>query len=125
MLEKDKHYDLVILPLSTLGLFAISVCAFSRNSRKAIHKRDKEKSALSGEEGKLVCGHIDHDKNNPHYNNPNNGRLLTIREHYLDHYNRHGKNGLSKDDNRDTAKGLWFMLPKSKRLGLPSWEDLI
>jgi len=122
--EKNKQYELIIVELSALGLLAIAFFAFSRNSRKIIHKRDEEKSALSGEEGKLVCAHIDHDKNNPHYNNPNNGRLLTIREHYLDHYNRHGSNGLSKKDNRDTAKGLYYMLPKSKRKNLPDWNKL-
>ena len=123
-MEKNKKYELVIVELSALGLLAIAFFAFSRNSRKIIHKRDEEKSALSGEEGKLVCAHIDHDKKKRHYNNPNNGRLLTIKEHYLDHYNRHGKNGLSKDDNLATAKGLYFSLSKSQRQELPDWEKL-
>jgi len=124
MLERDKHYELIIVPLSTLGLLAISVLAFSKKVKKIIKKRDGLRSAESGVKGCLQCAHIDHDKKNPHYNNPNNGRLLTIREHYLDHYNRHGSNGLSKKDNRDTVKGLYYMLPKSKRKNLPDWKKL-
>ena len=123
-METNKNYELYIVTLSTLGLLAISLCSFSRRSRKKIHKRDHNKSAESGVGGCLQCAHINHDKKHPDYNKPFNGRLLTPREHYLDHYHNHGKNGLSKEDNFAATKGLYFTLSKDQRKGLPNFNNL-
>lgn len=123
-IEKGKKYELVVVSASAMGLLAISLCAFSKHIRRAIKKRDGYRSAESGVKGCLQCAHINHDKKSPDYNRLSNGRLLTVREHYLDHFNNHGTNGLNKEDNFATVKGLWFMLPKSKRKGLPRWDEL-
>jgi len=110
--------------MSALGLLAISICAFSKDVRKKIRKRDNNKSVLSCGGDPLHCAHINHNRNSPDYNKTQNGRLLTVREHYLDHYNGHGKNGLSKKNNYAATKGLFYMLSIKQRKDLPNYEDL-
>ena len=123
-LETGKKYDLIIVSMSALGLLAISICAFSKDVRKKIRKRDNNKSVLSCGGDPLHCAHINHNRNSPDYNKTQNGRLLTVREHYLDHYNGHGKNGLSKKNNYAATKGLFYMLSIKQRKDLPNYEDL-
>jgi len=106
------------VPLATVGLFFIaSLGAFSKKSRKEIYERDGGKSARSGKRGKLHAAHIDHTRNE-NYDKPSNGRLLTVREHYQDHYNRHGRNGLTTGGNRWALGKLWDLLTGKERKGL-------
>ena len=123
-MELNKRYEICIVSLSTLGLLAVSICAFSKRSRKKIRDRDGNKSAESGKGGVLQAAHYNHDKRNPNYNKPENGRLLTKREHYLDHFNNHGSNGLSKENNLQSLKGLFCTLSAKDKINLPNWEDL-
>lgn len=122
---KEKEYKPIIFSATALGLLAIAFCGFSRTIRRKIKERDGNRSVLSGATTRLQCAHISHDKNNPKINSVSNGRQLTYREHYLDHYNRHKKNGLSVQDNYSTVKGLYCMLNKRERQGLPHYDTLL
>ena len=105
----------------SLGVMSfVLLNAFGRQSREEIKKRDGNKSAYSGKTGRLDASHLDHNKKNPKYDNPENGRLLTPREHYLDHYNRHARNGISTSQNIWALKQLWNRLSRQDRKGLPS-----
>lgn len=123
-LEKEKLKQtntlmLVSVPLATMGLFFISLGAFSSTSRRKILKRDGYKSVLSGETDNLEASHLDHSRDNPNYDHPSNGRTLTTKEHYLDHYNRHGRNGLTKKQNIWALNKIWSRLTEEEKIGLP------
>ena len=123
MLEKNKRYE-VYSALTKLGLFSIALFgAFSKKSREKIKERDGNKSALSGKRGRLHAAHIDHSRNDD-YDNPNNGRMLTVLEHYEDHYYRHGRNGLTKKGNIAALRLLWNQLDPVMRDVLPSPDTL-
>lgn len=86
------------------SLFAVayfSTYAFSRESRRAIIRRDG-KCVANGEdhEGGLEAAHIDHSKDKPYYDDPQNGRALCTKHHLEDHIRRHGRNGLGKNQNK-------------------------
>lgn len=80
--------------------------AFSRNTKRLIVERAIEKygrpaSEISGRDDMpLQAAHIDHDRSNPHYDDPDNGVLMTIDEHLKDHILREGENGLTKAGNK-------------------------
>ncbi|MCS7317654.1 MAG: hypothetical protein NZZ41_05010 [Candidatus Dojkabacteria bacterium] len=60
--------------------------AFSIKSRRIIQQRTKDKSEISGNiSGQMECAHLNHDKNNLDYDNPENGKYVTIIEHYAQH----------------------------------------
>jgi hypothetical protein len=100
------------------GILILSEFAFSRSIRKQIHARD-EVDVWDGTV-ETECAHITHDKSDPMYNDPSNGRLLSKRNHYLDHYNREGRNGLTKAGNDWALVAIWNRLTEEEREGLPS-----
>lgn len=106
-------------PLLLLGgIFLLSQFAFSKNVRKQIYNRDQGKSRWSDEPGEEAA-HILHNRDNPNYNTPENGRMLTKREHYLDHINRAGRNGLTIPGNNAALRLIWRRLSLKERRGLP------
>lgn len=107
----------------TLGLLALSsLFAFSRKTRQQIYNRDRGKSRWSDEPGEEAA-HILHNRDNPLYDDPSNGRMLTKREHYLDHLNREGRNGLPPEGNRAALRLIWKRLSEEERKGLPEPDD--
>lgn len=118
--EAQKPSEHIYLkPFLLLGGFLLlSQLAFSRNVRKQIFNRDQGKSRWSDEPGEEAA-HILHNRDNPKYNTPENGRMLTKREHYLDHINREGRNGLSKAGNDAALRLIWNRLSPEERRGLP------
>ena len=117
--EKPKQREIFRAVRTTSVIFAllfISQKAFSKNVRKAIIKRDGECqwSSETGEEtecfGQLEAAHIDHDRDNPYYNHPSNGRALCTACHREDHILNHGLNGLTEKGNK------WAITMMTKRL---------
>lgn len=113
--ERSRNIEIIIKTSASLGLLVIaSLGAFSPQTRKQIYERDGGRSKKSGKRGLLHAAHVSHarDKN---YDEPSNGRLLTIEEHYQDHYNRHGRNGLNKWQNKGALYLLWKKLTDKER----------
>jgi len=81
--------------------------AFSKKTRKIIRERDHNQSVWSGKTENLECAHVTHDKSDPRYDDPSNGRLLTTAEHMWDHINREGRNGLTKEANDWAIIMIW------------------
>jgi hypothetical protein len=80
--------------------------SFSTNTRNAIRKRDSYTSVWSGSsETTLQCCHEIHGQNSIE-----NGRLLTLPQHYVDHFFRSKNSGLSRKDQFAATHGLWQML---------------
>lgn len=107
------------LSLASLGLIATALFGgFSLQSRDAIRDRARKKfgrlcSEFSGRSDEpLQAAHWDHCKNNPKYDDPRNGRLLTLSEHLQDHIRRAGQNGLSKRDNDAAIASLRAQIRK-------------
>jgi 5-methylcytosine-specific restriction endonuclease McrA len=76
-----------------------SVFAFSPGTRRQILERDRYQCRVCGDTNHPEASHIDHNKNNPKYDHPSNGRILCTEHHLADHINRHGRNGLTKSQN--------------------------
>lgn len=108
MEEKPKFKEF-ITPIVGLGLLAVAFGAFSKKVRAEIRVRDGGKSVWSGKTTGLEAAHINHNKKNPKYNKSENGRLLTTAEHFWDHINRHGTEGLglSDDANNWAIMTIW------------------
>lgn len=88
MRERERRYigDAVGIALTAYALIHLSSFAFSRQTRRKIWRRAGGRSELTGySHMKLECAHYDHDRSNPDYDNPDNGRLLTVQEHLEDH----------------------------------------
>lgn len=107
MKERLKNLEKLSIPIS-LGIMAFAITgAFSRKVRRKIWERDKGTCSICGSTDNLQCAHIDHNKSNPRYNDPSNGRLLCkIPCHLNDHINREGRNGLSKRQNQWSINAL-------------------
>lgn len=90
------------------GLLAlkISTNAFTKNVRKEILERDHYKCVVCGATDCLEASHIDHNRNSPNYNDPNNGKTLCTEDHYYDHIMRHGQNGLTPEQNKWAVQQL-------------------
>ncbi len=78
---------------------------FNSEARYEIKQRSGNKSELDGKEylpSLLKCGHINHDKESPDYNNPDNGMRVTIWQecayHMIHQPNPEGI-GLSNENN--------------------------
>lgn len=118
---KENH----LRTLVNLGLLSattvIAGSAFSWGTRAIIRNRDGRKSVISGEEESLECSHINHDKRRAEYDDESNGRMLTTREHYLDHFRRHGYSnlGLTKRQNEWALRQIWERLSDEEKVGLP------
>lgn len=122
LVRKENH---LFIPLSVLGLFTIaSLSAFTKKARREILERDGYRSVKSGKKGNLEASHIDHSRKNPKYNDPSNGRMLTTREHYIDHYDRHERNGLPAHQNKWSLRVLWGKLSGKQRRGLNGPETV-
>ena len=79
---------------------------FNSEARHEIKKRSGNKSELDGKEylpSMLKCGHLNHDKDHPDYNNPDNGMRVTIWQecaYHMIHQPRPEDIGLSNENNR-------------------------
>lgn len=99
-------------PLFFYGVMAgvgllLSQFAFTRKVREEIWKRDGGVCQNCGSTEHLFCAHYCHSKDNPDYNNPDNGRLLSGDCHWLDHYYRAGENGISLNQNLWALRTMW------------------
>lgn len=110
------------IPLSELEVWLIAIgsipvlaMAFSSLVRKIIFKRDGGRSVWSGKEENLHAAHITHDRSDPRYNDSSNGRMLTRAEHYVDHDNRQGRNGLTERGNSWAKTMLWNSMSEEER----------
>lgn len=80
--------------------------AFSKRVRGFILRRDGgcQWEYETGENdscmGGLEAAHIDHDRNNPDYDHPDNGRAFCTKHHGRDHELNEGQNGLTIEQNR-------------------------
>jgi hypothetical protein len=84
------------------ALVGLASTAFTIDVRKLIWARDEAKcQECDGKSctSSLECAHYDHDRNNPDYNHPDNGRLLCSGAHLNDHVDNAGDNGLSRNQN--------------------------
>lgn len=100
---------LTMIGLSALVIKEIGRFGFSFDVREKIRKRAGHKSELSGtpdEVERCECAHIDHNRENPDYNNPENGIYMTVTEHLIDHLTRAGANGLSEEHNNMAIRSL-------------------
>lgn len=115
--ERESHHfpylELIIGAVTISSLFA-----FSSGVRKRIFQRDRA-DVWTGETQKLEAAHITHDRSSTIYNSETNGRMLTTRNHYLDHVNRVGRNGLSLAGNNAALRLIWERLSEEERAGLP------
>lgn len=101
-MERNRTADLFWVGCRAASLFAVayfSTYAFSKQSRRAIIRRDGKCVASGQHEGGLEAAHIDHSRDNPHYDDPSNGRALCTKHHLEDHLRREGRNGLSENHN--------------------------
>lgn len=118
IIETAQEYWLILSLLAASAPLIFGL-PFSWNVAKQIRKRDRNRSAQSGNTGKLEAAHINHNQRNKNYDDPSNGRLLTTTEHYLDHYYRHGRNGLTKSQNIWALKQIWERLTDEEKESLP------
>ncbi len=81
--------------------------AFSKKTRSIIRDRDGGRSVESGLTDHLEAAHWSHDRSRSDYDSPDNGRLLTTAEHFWDHVDRQGENGLSKESNDWAIMTIW------------------
>ncbi len=85
--------------------------AFSEGMRDLIKERAKYKSELSCRECDfLQCAHFFHDKNNPKYDSPEMGLLVTDIEHFIYHERFRKKPwriGLKTHQNDETIQKAW------------------
>lgn len=80
----------------------LSQCAFTSRVRHQILERDGYKCVDAGDGpcvGGLEASHLDHNRDNPHYNDPSNGETRCTRHHYYQHIREEGHNGLIKKHN--------------------------
>ena len=118
--EGQKPSELNILTVTAIigGIYLLSNCAFSSGIRKQIFNRDMGRDAWDGSTENLEAAHIAHDRSDPRYNHPSNGRLLCRRNHYIDHWNTAGTNGLSIAGNNAALRLIWARLSEQEREGL-------
>ena len=86
-------------PLFFYGIMAgvgllLTQFAFSNGVRKQILERDGYRCTVCGATDHLEAAHVNHNRDYPHYNSPDNGRTLDSYCHLIDHIERAGSNGL-------------------------------
>ena len=106
-MERSLYYKIAIV----IGATAISTGAFSWKSRQIIKLRDGNACVMCGSTQGCECAHINHNKQDPRYDDPSNGRLLCTEDHLKDHVNRHGRNGLPKRTNERAIELIKLRLP--------------
>lgn len=74
--------------------------AFSAKVRKQILERDGYKCVDCGSHEWLEACHVDHNKENPRYDDVSNGSTRCTPDHLMEHINREGRNGLTIAQNR-------------------------
>lgn len=114
MTERERPYQITdaLIPLASLAAtYFVVTGAFSKESRRQILRRDGKCVANGEHLGGLEAAHIDHTRNK-YYDNPMNGRALCTQHHLEDHIVRHGRNGLTKSQNK------WAINALRGRLGL-------
>lgn len=107
-----------------IGGLAIAGGAFSRPVRKIVHERDRV-DVWDGSEEHLEVAHISHAKTEI-YNSETNGRLLSSKNHYIDHFNRHGNEtlGLTEEANKWSLSMIWKRLTEAEKETLPPPEEV-
>lgn len=108
------HFGIVPLALAPLAGFLL-LTSFSDRVRKLIKQRDNNQSVLSGKTEHLECAHLNHNRGYSKYNDASNGRLLTVDEHYIDHYDRAGRNGLPIEQNNWALRTIWNRMDDDER----------
>lgn len=86
-------------PLFFYGIMAgvgllLSQFAFTSAVRRQILERDGYRCTVCGSTDHLEAAHINHNRDYPGYNTPENGRVLDSYCHLIDHIERAGNNGL-------------------------------
>lgn len=86
-------------PLFFYGVMAgvgllLSQFAFSSGVRRQILERDGYRCTVCGSTDHLEAAHINHNRDYPGYNSPDNGVTLDPYCHLIDHIERAGQNGL-------------------------------
>mgnify|MGYP001610157995 CR=1 FL=1 len=107
-----------------IGAIALSESAFSFKPRKKIQQRDQV-DVWDGSTERLEAAHISHKKTTV-YNSEANGRLLSAKNHYFDHFNRHGTEtlGLNESQNRWSLKAIWARLTDEEKSKLPPPDEV-
>lgn len=118
MLVETFHFVAENPEMTVAALVAFGM-AFSYPVRKKILARDGA-DVWDGSTEHLEAAHIDHSKSNPNYNTESNGRMLKAHNHYMDHYNRAGRNGLNGVANDWALRAIWARLSEEEKVGLPS-----
>ena len=120
----SKNLERLVAGIGLLGVLGLSSATFSKGVKECIRKRDGNKSVESGEEGVLEIAHYNHDSNSENYKRAKNGRCLTRREHYADHFNRHGTPGLGlkEEGNLSAIGAIWGRMSERERRDLPGPE---
>lgn len=103
---------------------AIAICnmvtaSFTAYVKQEIRKRDEYKCLRCGEIENLECSHKNHSRNNPRYNDPDNGELLCALHHYLYHlaYKDDPRLiGLSKRENDWALGKIWERMTEIQKL---------
>lgn len=97
LLEKTPKIAIEVAKITGVGLLTywLSNYAFSKSSQKEIKYRTNHKSEVSHTSNYAYkkdrrsrpceAAHINHDKKNPHYDNPDLGMYLTDIEHWIFH----------------------------------------
>lgn len=117
--EGQKPSENHLLELSLIaGIVVLSQFACSRPVRRKVHERDKV-DVWDGSTENLEVAHIQHNRDNPLYNSEENARLLSRKNHYIDHYNREGRNGLTIQANRWSLRTIWARLTDEEKSKLP------
>lgn len=81
----------------------LSQCAFTSRVRHQILERDGYHCVEEGNGeciGGLEASHLDHNRDNKWYNDPENGITLCTKHHYYQHIREEGRNGLIKKHNK-------------------------
>lgn len=115
---KEKEWNMkktALIAATTVSIAVLSSFAFSKETRKVIKKRDKGKCQESGKSEsagwRLDAAHYDHNRSNPHYDHPDNGRMLGLLEHASDHLQRGDLNSAHLIIHRARKYGLhkkWY-----------------
>lgn len=102
-----------------------SLPAFSSETKGAIKRRvlaqhGKLCSELSGRADlPLEAAHKDHNKKSPNYDRPENGILVTVDEHLVDHIIHEGENGLNSYQNK------WAIEQIAKRVEMVAGHEYL
>ena len=119
-MERSTYYKIA----TVIGVAALSQGAFSWGVRKKILERDKA-DVWDGSTERLEASHISHKKGTEIYNSESNGRMLSTRSHYIDHFNRHGSEtlGITEEGNKWSLRTIWARLTEEEKAELPPPEE--